>query len=526
MITAAGRTSAPDRSWRSRHREWLVAAVVLLLLALAWQPVLRQAERTIFARVPLLDEVYYLDRAVEIQTPGQGADQPYFMSPLYPYLIAATGVDPAPNGTAWSDRYFDGSGLRPLRLLQIACWFCVVILLRLTAGELFRRDRSRKPARENSTFRRYLLPWLPSLLFALYRPAAVYGLSVMLELPLVALLTAVVWLLTRSWVRRDRSGAGTLDGGRALLTAAGAVGLLLGAAGLLRGTSLVLAPVAVGVFWLAGAERRWRASAVTVLLTGLLLVLLPAVIHNSRLAGRLAGPTLNAGVNLYIGNGPEANGFYVAVVPGDWRTDPAGRDFLARRLGRQEVSLAEADRLWSAAAWEAAQADPLRALGLFLKKIWLFLQVAEIDQLAPLAGWVEQAGLLRVFCLPFALIVIPGAVGLLLAWSARPVVRIWGLLLIVLLLGQSLFFVVSRYRLSLVPLLALLAAVAVAEAVRRRRRVWAIAALVAVAVQPWGTGSPARDLAGPGPGQRGAPVGHRRRAVGYAGSPDPGQGAL
>ena len=483
MTSAPGRTNAPDRPQRRFGVEWWLAAVVLLLAALAWRPVLEQAEQTIFARVPLLDEVYYLDRAAEIRTSDRASDEPYFMSPLYPRLIAATGVDTAPDDTVLSDRYFPGPELRPLRLLQIGCWFCVVILLRLTAGELFRYDRNRDHPRNDSILRCHVLPWLPSLLFALYRPAVVYTLSVMLELPLVAVLTAVVWLLTRIWVRRGLSGAGG-----AFLPTVAVVGLLLGTAGLLRGTSLVLAPVAVGAVWLAGVSRRRRGLAVAVLLTGVLLVLLPAVVHNSRLAGRLAGPTLNAGVNLYIGNGPEANGFYVAAVPGDWRTDPAGCAFLARRFEQPNVTLAEADRLWLGAALDAVAADPLRALGLFAKKIWLFLQVAEIDQLAPLAGWVEQADLLRVLCLPFALIVIPGVTGMLLAWSARPVVRVWSVLLIVLLLGQSLFFVVSRYRLALVPLLALLATVAVAEALRRRRRVWVVAALVAVAVQPWGLG--------------------------------------
>jgi len=60
---------------------------------------------------------------------------------------------------------------------------------------------------------------------------------------------------------------------------------------------------------------------------------------------------------------------------------------------------------------------------------------------------------------------------------------------VALLLGvQSLFFVVSRYRLALVPALALLAAAGAAALLARRRGALAAAVLALVLVVPWGLG--------------------------------------
>ena len=227
-----------------------------------------------------------------------------------------------------------------------------------------------------------------------------------------------------------------------------------------------------------------------VLALAALAMLVPATVHNSRAAGRLVGPALNGGVNLLIGNGPAANGFYVAVIDGDWRADPAGTEQLAAERDGPPPSLADADRIWAAKAWAAMRADPLRTGGLWLKKIWLHLQAWEIDQLTPLAGWTATVPLLRMLPVPWALIVV-----LALAGAADLMMRrtggLWVLPLVsaaLLLAVQSLFFVVSRYRLALVPALVLLATAGAAALLARRRGALVAALLALVLVVPWGLG--------------------------------------
>ncbi len=441
---------------------WAARLTAVLAVLVLWILLLGQAERSVFGRVPVLDEVWYLDRAADLDGLAAPSAQPHFMSPLYPVLIKLAGSAQA----VPDDRVVPAGALRGLRLLQIACWLGTAVLLRLLAGRLLPAEAPR----------RQLLVWLPSLLFMLYRPAAVYALTVLLELPLVFLLTLALWLLVRLPQSR-RPG----------LTAA-AVGLALGAAGLLRGTALVLVPAAA--WWaLRGGGLRSRASA-GVLVLAALAALAPATVHNSRASGRLVGPALNGGVNLMIGNGPDANGFYVAVIDGDWRADPAGSEQLAAATAGAPPSLADADRIWAGRAWESMRAAPLRTGRLWLKKIWLHLQAWEIDQLTPLAGWTATVPLLRLLAVPWALIVVLAAAGAA-DLVRRRVGGSWAVPLLavaLLLAAQSLFFVVSRYRLALVPALVLLAAVGASALLQRRRGALTAAVLALLLVLPWGLG--------------------------------------
>lgn len=481
---AAGPTGAAGR-WRAAR-----APLLALGLALAfWAAFFPQAERSVFGRVPLLDEIYYLDHAAAAPDPHE----PYYMSPLYPRLIDLAGSAADAPGM----RVFPPARLRGIRALQVACWLGIGALLRWLAG------RCLGPL-VAAGWRRTLVTWLPATLFALYRPAAVYAVTVLLDVPLAFLVTAFLALVAAGFpaVGGRAGGAGGATGvaasvakaSRALARAA-LLGVVAGLAILLRGTSLLLLPLAVIAVVVPRASRARRAllGAVTVVAAG--LVLAPAIVHNTRAAGRLVGPALNGGVNLYIGNGPQANGFYVAVVPGSWLLDPAGREFLAERFDRPAVSLAQADSLWTDAALAAMREKPLRTAGLWLQKVRLHLQGWEIDQLTTVNGWTHSAPLLRVLVVPYALLVVLGLVGLAGAWRL-PQGRWWAVTLVLLIAVQSVFFVVSRYRLALVPALALLAGVAVVQLLRDgpprawRWWPWLVAVLLVV---PWGLGGIRRD---------------------------------
>ena len=444
----------------------ILAGVAVCLI---WAAVLDQAEDSVFARVPYLDEINYLDRAAEIRAGQWQSPRPYVMSPLYPWFLVLVGGGDQPD----EGFVYPAASLRGVRILHIACWCGIVLLLRLLAG------RHLGPLVSSERWRS-LLVWTPALLFALYRPAAIFSLSILLELPLTLLLTLALWLASRD----DRA---------ARLADFFFLGLILGSAALLRGTVLLLLPVLL--WWRLGGRRGWGPAAVAVGLAavGLLLVVGPGIVHNSRLAGRPAGPFLNGGMNLYIGNGPDANGFFVGATTGDWRRDPAGTDHLATRLGVPAVSTAEADRIWTDLAWQEIRRDPGRALGLWLKKFWLFLQGAEVDQLAPQAGWIRSVPLLRLFIIPFGLISTLGLTGLILLWRRNPQVRLWSALLILLVAGQSVFFMVSRYRLVILPLLCLLAGAGLTRLRPAPKKFWLVLAAVFVLVLPWGLQS-VRDM--------------------------------
>ncbi len=447
-------------------RGWIWPLTVFLAAAVFWVVFLGQAEDSVFGKVPILDEVYYLDQAAARTKDPSVASEPYFVSPLYPLLIAMTG-----SGESVPDsRVFPPGQLRGIRLFQIACWLGVVILLRLIAGRFM--GRATEPG-----WKKDLILWLPAVLFALYRPAAVYTVSILLEMPLVLLVTAAVYLMTRLEDRVNGPGRGVVF---PLI-----LGVVLGLGGLFRGTALLLLVPALVLAARNAADRKAAIGRVLLVLAAVVFVLSPAVIHNSRIAGRLTGPTLNAGVNLFIGNGPEANGFYVAVVPGDWRHDPAGREYLAERQGGPIPSLATADRIWGREALRTMVGNPARTAGLWLKKVWLHLQGWEIDQLTPLTGWRNAAPILAWMPVPFALLVALGLGGMAGRWRDQRV-RWLAAALAVLVAGQSLFFVVSRYRLALVPILCLLATVGLVEILRKNRRAVLVSLLAVLVTVPWG----------------------------------------
>jgi Flp pilus assembly protein TadD len=477
-------------------RRALGLLVAGLLLAAFWAVFLPQAERSVFGRAPILDEIYYLDRAAA----KPDATEPAYMSPLYPRLIELSGSAPA-DPTA---RVYRPDQLRGIRLVQFGCWLGIVALLRLMAG---RHLAPLVPA----GWKRTVAAWLPAALFALYRPAAVYAVTILLDVPLAFLVTVFLALTTWDASKRADVAAPPSPAWRAVALAA-LMGVAVGLATLLRGTSLALLPVGMAaVAWPVGsaspgaraAGPARRAAAALAVVLGALAVMAPAVAQNSKAAGRLVGPALNGGVNLYIGNGPEANGFYVAVVPGSWLLDPAGRAFLAERFDRPSVSLAQADSLWADAALASIRQHPVRAVGLWLKKVRLHLQGWEIDQLTTIDGWTNSAPSLRALVAPYALITVLGLVGLAGAWRL-PAARWWAIALLAILAMQSVFFVVSRYRLALVPALALLAGLAVARLLgdglpgrglprARQWRAWAPWLAAVLLVVPWGLGGIRRD---------------------------------
>lgn len=496
----------------------LLPLLLLLPLALGWGLIWRAADRSVLTRVPVLDEAYYLRQGAAIAGGQLLPDEPFVMSPLYPYLVAATG----------GGRTFDERGVRVgpppygLRALQALAWLAIVLLLRRAARRLLPGPR--------------WLAWIPPLLFALYAPAAVFATTALLEIPLTLAVLAALSLLPApgSSPAAPASGGTSAGAGVGAVGKAGprrgstaarfwakpwprplAIGLLIGLASLLRPIAVLL----LGAVWLAwraaapasgaapascGARRGGRQGGAgaraaggwtagmgptAVAAVAALAVLAPVVAHNSAKAGRLVGVSANGGLNLYIGQGQGATGFFRTFAGLNFDADPAGVAFLSSRLGRPVAGPAEADRLWLGETLAWVRDHPLASAALWAKKVWLHFAAWEIDQVTPLAAWQRDVPLLRALALPYGALAAAALVGLALVGGRRPW-RPWSAALLLLVAAQSLFFVVTRYRLVLVPLLCLLAGAAVAEARARSGRArlatGGLALAAALAVWPWG----------------------------------------
>jgi len=392
----------------------------------------------------------------------QGED-PYFMGPLYPHFLAAVY-------TAF------GRSLDAVRVIQIGASVATVGLMHV----LGRQYGGRR------------LAMICSGTAALYGPFVYYSVSLLY--PTITVLLACILLTALHEASRRRS-----------LLWALAAGLALGAYALGRGNILLFAPAAF--FWLVAAWGRpfapaftgWKAGlpAGLVLAGGTLLAIAPATLHNLR-TGDPTLLTTNAGLNLYIGNGPMATGGHqtpelhlrrpdgtVEIVTADLHKDVECRTEAEYALGRP-LTYTEVSSFWFDETLRRIGEDPGRFVSLLAMKTVHFWSTYEIPQIEHFGYFRRFSAPLRGPVLGFGLIGPLALVGLALA-TRRPA-RWWlpGLFVAFYSASIVLFFVLARYRLPIVPVLALFAGHASLEAVlavrarRWPRAAWIVAAAVAL----------------------------------------------
>jgi Flp pilus assembly protein TadD/4-amino-4-deoxy-L-arabinose transferase-like glycosyltransferase len=252
-----------------------------------------------------------------------------------------------------------------------------------------------------------------------------------------------------------------------------AAGAALGCLGLVRENSLLLAPVLLG--WIAWfprralrSNRRAQATAAILLLTGLALPLAPVLLRNRVVGGEWRVTTAQFGPNFYIGNAPGVDGTYLALVPEHGTPAHEQRDAtrIASESAGRPLSPAEVDAWWTNRTLAVIRAAPLSWLTLLLQKTaltWTTLEIADSEDQYTAAAESRVLDLLTR-CLPFGLLAALGAFGLgLLGTNIR---RVWVLpaLLVTYTASVAMFYVFARYRLPLVPILALLAGAGLSRA--------------------------------------------------------------
>jgi hypothetical protein len=134
---------------------------------------------------------------------------------------------------------------------------------------------------------------------------------------------------------------------------------------------------------------------------------------------------MNSGIVLYAGNGPQATGYQVTSKDFHFEQDPSGAGWLRSATGREASGPAAVDRAWREEAVAVMTADPLRTLGLWVKKVRLHLMAGEIPNVTPLGSWGRHSPLLSVLVLPYGVLAALGLAGLALAgWRSGPG-RVW-----------------------------------------------------------------------------------------------------
>jgi len=191
---------------------------------------------------------------------------------------------------------------------------------------------------------------------------------------------------------------------------------------------------------------------------GVMLVLVPVAARNYMISGDLVVTTSQAGQNFYIGHNPAANGTYVKLA--FVRPDPLyeQEDFhkeAESRLGRELVP-AEVSRYWLGQGLDFIKKEPVTFLQLTSKNILLFFNNYEIPDNHNFYFHKRYSSVLEKLPLTFGLLspfIVLGLLGMFVGRKTEPLFL--GVIQVVYIGSVVLFYVFSRYRMPVLPLLCL-----------------------------------------------------------------------
>ena len=197
------------------------------------------------------------------------------------------------------------------------------------------------------------------------------------------------------------------------------------------------------------------------------LVILPVTIRNYVVSREFVPIAWQAGTNFYIGNNPESDGV-TAIAPGTRASWWGGYDdvkVLAEEAAGRPLKGAEIDRYWLGKGLEFWRKQPGKALGLLLRKTFLWFAGYEVGNDSNLYA-VKRYSFINFLLFNSKFLKFPFGILLPLAlagvWLAR---RHWRRLMPLYLLVAAyslsfvVFFVTSRYRMPMIPIAAILASV-------------------------------------------------------------------
>ena len=444
--------------------EWAVlAAIVAGALALRlWNVAELAAHDPFFAR-PSVDEQMYHEWAQRIAAGDWRGDQVFLNGPLYPYLLGGLYAIVGPSV------YAARAAQAVIGALSCALTWWVgrrrfAPAVALGAAALVAVSR--------------MLIFYDSVLVAD---------ALMVPLALLAAAAAIAALdrpgLVRWFAVGIASGLGALARPNLLL-----VGALCAAWAAVSGRDHAL-PARAG--WLAGFAL------------GALVCIAPVTWRNYAVSGDFVPITYSGGLNLFIGNNPDATGtfrvprlFARSAADDPWEQRAAFQHVAEQSLGR-ELSPSEVSHFWSARALEFARKYPALEARLLWHKLEVATNAFEPWNIRSAELARESSAVLRLPLVGFGLVAPLALAGLLLTAARwRELVPLYAVLATVLATLLA-FFVLARYRIPAVPVLALFACAGVAEAAvrlhARAPRAVVLAVLAAALAGVWSHREVVRD---------------------------------
>jgi tetratricopeptide (TPR) repeat protein len=419
------------------------------------------------------DMKFYSDWGLRIAHGALTDHQSFYGLPGYAYILAIL----------YKFLNFDKFWVSILAgLIQATADSCTALIIWKLAGEAFGKGNDAGKARAQ------FISGVAAIAWAFYQPAQVFTAVLMPTSLAVAAFWFGVWILTKK-----REGAASMW--KPWLP----IGVLIGFVAMIVATVLFLVPLGWAAIWRDSRLRRWqRLGAMALLFGGVYIGTAPCWIHNYFIAHEPVMLSAHSGLNMYIGNNPDATGY--PKMPSEMSASQSGMladsITMAEKAEGRPLKHYEVSQYWSAKAhaWIAGHfTDWLRLLGRKFANFWNSFQYDDLS----LITMYRDAGLL-VPGVGFGVVAALAIPGLIFAVIRR---RAGWIVTAVLLHMAALMpvFVTERYRLAAVPGLLLLAAFGIwelwASLSRAPRPQWAPAIGYACIgmLAAWWTASTPRD---------------------------------
>jgi Dolichyl-phosphate-mannose-protein mannosyltransferase/Tetratricopeptide repeat len=428
-----------------RWTRWILPSILILAFVLRLVYVLQSRASPFFAE-PQMDAAYHVDWARALAEGRSFQPGPFFRAPLYPWFLS---------GVFW---LFGESYLAP-RIVQAGIGALGVGLVYLIGSRVFDRR----------------VGWISALFAASYWVLIYFDAELLLPVLEVPLDLLAIWLSLRF-------------GDDPTPRRAAVAGSAWGISAIVRPNVLLFAPV-VGawVAWIAfrasaaAPPLRSKFAAPAAFALGLLAPILPITAYNTFIGGDTVLISSQGGVNLWIGNNPQSDGSS-AIVPGtraDWWGGYYDAIHQAEASVGRTLKSSEVSNWYTKKALDFVIENPSIALRQFLWKMRLFWTDWELGNNSDERFFAFRFGpVLRWLPLGFGVLGPLALIGFFC--SSRRALRdfpLWGFLP-VYMMSVVAFFVCSRFRVPVLPVLCIFAAHTCITSVDlfRRKRLGALTA--------------------------------------------------